>query len=324
MKIAFFSAQKDNEVSSFETAFPGTEVVFIEEVLNPQTASKAKDADIVSVFVDSSVNKETIESLPNLKMISTRSVGYNHIDVDHAKGKAIAVANVPSYGSHTVAEFAFALMLSLSRKIYNAAQYTKSTSDFNYNDSMKGFDLHGRTLGVVGTGRIGKNSIQIAKGFGMNVVAYDPFPDAKFAAEYNFTYKTLEEVTAGSDIVTLHAPYTKENFHLIDQHLISKMKKGVYIINTARGELMDTAALVDGLKSGTVAGAGLDVLESENLLKQGDDQDICRLNRELMQMDNVIVTPHTAFYSREAVKEIADTTVGNIAGFLSGKPQNLI
>ena len=201
---------------------------------------------------------------------------------------------------------------------------------------MEGFDLTGKTLGVIGTGKIGKNVVKIAKGFGMNVIAYDLFPNLTFAKENDFTYKNLPEVLIESDIVTLHTPYNKENHHLINKENISMMKKGVYFINTARGELVDTNALVWGLQEKIIAGAGLDVLEGEHELKEEveifhspakmkslrlEDYKMLLEDHVLMNMPNVIITPHIAFYTKEAVEEILKVTVLNIKGFISGSPQ---
>ncbi|MFA6256780.1 MAG: NAD(P)-dependent oxidoreductase [Candidatus Paceibacterota bacterium] len=323
MKIAFFSVEKGKQ-APFVGAFPESEIVFIEETLNEDTARKGSDADIACLFVDSSVSKSVIDAMPNLKFIATRSTGYNHIDVEYAKSKGIPVANVPAYGSYTVAEFSFGLLLNLSRKIIEASNYVKNSMDFHYNNSMEGFDLQGKTLGVVGTGRIGKNMVKIAKGFGMKIIACDLYPDLDFAKEYGFEYKTLDQVLEESDIVSLHTPYSIDNHHILARENISRMKRGAYVVNTARGELIDTEALVWGLKEGIIAGAGLDVLEEEKSLKKGEATKICDLNRELMKMPNVIITPHSAFFTVEAVDEISKVTVENIKSFLAGKPENLV
>jgi D-lactate dehydrogenase len=321
MKITLFEVPK-SEQPVFLELFTGTDITIYEEKLTENTVDKAKDADIVSVFINSVLDKNIIDALLNLKFIATRSTGFDHIDIPYCQTKNIQVANVPTYGSHTVAEFAFALLLNLSRKIF---------------DPLQGFDLFGKTIGVVGTGKIGKNAIKIAKGFGMNVVAYDLFPDMNFAKENNFIYQSLPEVLAQSDVLTLHAPYTKENHHLINKENVAKMKKGIYMINTARGELVDTDALVWGLKEGIIAAAGLDVLEGERELKEemeilaseeksGRVKDYKTLleDRVLIEMPNVIITPHIAFYSKEAQMEIIKTTVENIKSFISGKIQNLV
>lgn len=319
MKIVFFEcAVPKVDESLVLQSFSGMEVVFFEDKLDESTVDKAKDAEVVSVFVNSVVNKNVIDTLPNLKYIATRSTGFDHIDCEYAKNKGIAVSNVPAYGSYTVAEFAFGLILDLSRNIIKASNHVKETSDFKYSAKVEGFDLHGKTIGILGTGKIGKNVAKIANGFGMNIVAYDLYPDETFAKENNlennFKYKSLEEVISESDIITLHAPYNKENHHLINKENIARMKRGVYLINTARGELIDENALVSGLKEGIIAGFGADVLE----------RDQAHLNQELIKMQNVIITPHIAYYTREAVAGILQTTIYNIQGFIDSKPVNLI
>ncbi len=334
MKISFFEIAKE-EQPFFAQSFSGTEVSFYEEKLNEETVLSAKDAEIVSVFINSVVNKSIIDSLPNLKFITTRSTGFEHIDLEYCATKGIRVSNVPAYGPHTVAEFAFSLILNLSRNVVSANNHLRGTMDFNFYSALKGFDLFGKTLGVIGTGKIGKNSVKIAKGFGMNVVAYDIYPDMNFAKENNFTYKSLPEVLGESDIITLHTPYTKENHHLINKENISKMKKGVYLVNTARGALIDTDALIWGIKEGIIAKAGLDVLEGERDLKiqkeiigsdnpSQIDYKIIVEDQVLIDMPQVIVTPHIAFYSKEAESEITKTTIENINGFVSGNLQNLV
>ena len=316
MKIAFFEVSK-TEQSIFVQAFSGAEVSFCEEKLNEENVNKVKDAEIICVFKDSLVGKNVIDAIPNLKFIATRTTGFDFIDCEYAKTKGVKVSNVPAYGSETVAEFAFALLLTLSRKIREANQALKDNGDYFIPKNLQGFDLNGKTLGVIGTGKIGKNVIEIAHGFDMNVLAYDLYPDTKFAMENGFVYKTLEEVLSQSDVVTLHAPYTKENHHLINKNNISLFKKGAYLINTARGELIETEALVGALQDGTIAGAGLDVSEGENEFKKGD-------TIPMLKMSNVVMTPHIAFNTREAETRILQTTTDNIKGFLSGSPINLV
>jgi D-lactate dehydrogenase len=259
--------------------------------------------------------------MPLLKFIATRSTGFDHIDCEYAETKGIKVSNVPVYGSHTVAEFAFALLLTLSRKIREANNALKENGNYSIPQNTQGFDLDGKTIGIVGTGKIGKNMVQIARGFNMNVLAYDLYPNLNFAKENNFKnnfmYKTLPEVLAQSDVVTLHAPYTKENHHLINKENISLMKKGAYLINTARGELVETEALFSALQNGVIAGAGLDVLEGEKKFKKGDVI-------PMLEMQNVVMTPHVAFNTKEAEMRILQTTLENIQGFLGGKLINLV
>jgi D-lactate dehydrogenase len=335
MKATFFEVPEKEQII-FTNLLAGFEVLFFEEKLSEENVEKALGSAIVSVFVNSVVDKNIIDVLPDLKFIATRSTGFDHIDKEYAASKGIEVSNVPAYGSKTVAEFAFALLLNLSRKIFDADRQLKEEGDFSI-FKLQGFDLNEKTIGVIGTGKIGRNSIKIAKGFNMNVLAYDLYPDMAFAKEAGFLYKSLPEVLAESDVLTLHAPYTKENQHLINKENIALMKKGVYLINTARGELVDTDALVWGLKEGIIGGAGLDVLEGERELKEGieilsdekkrdkvKDYKTLLEDRVLIEMPNVIVTPHVAFYSKEAEGEIIKTTVENIKSFALGTPENLV
>ncbi len=336
MKIAFFEVSK-GEQPVFSRMLNSLEVSFCEDKLSEENVHLAKEAEIICIFINSIVNKEIIDALPNLKFIATRSTGFNHLDCEYAKTKGIKISNVPAYGSHTVAEFTFGLILNLSRNIIKANNYIRKSPDFNYFSAMEGFDLQGKTLGIIGLGKIGKNVAKIAKGFAMNIVAYDLYPDLIFAQENNFAYKSLKEVLCQSDIVTLHVPYNKENHHLLNKENISLMKKGVYLINTARGELIDTEALIWGLKEGIIAGAGLDVLEGEQELKEEieilsspskltriEDYRTLLEDRVLIDMPNVIITPHIAFYAQEAVAEIFKITVENIKSFIANNPKNLV
>lgn len=317
MKIAFFD-KSDEVLELLKNYFPNNnEVSFFNESLSDDNIDKLKECEILSVFVDSEVNKKIIDSLPNLKFIATRSTGYDHIDYEYALSKGIKVSNVPVYGSSTVAEFTFALLLNLSRKINEASKQLKEGGNFTISERLQGFDLDGKTIGVIGTGKIGKNVIRIAKAFNMKVLAYDLYPDLNFAKENIFEYGDFDKVISNSDIITLHAPYTKENHHLVNKESILKMKKGVYIINTARGELIDIDALVDGIDKGIVGGVGIDVLEGERNFKQGDKISI-------LDRPNVVVTPHIAFYSKEALARIMQTTVENIKAFIFGTPINLV
>jgi D-lactate dehydrogenase len=335
MKITLFEVPK-TEQALFSRLLNNPEVSFLEDKLNEENVHLAKDAEIISVFINSEIKKNIVDSMPDLKFICTRSTGVDHIDVPYCNSKGIVVSNVPAYGSQTVAEFAFALLLSLSRKVFDASRRLKERGDFSISE-LRGFDLKGKTIGIIGTGKIGKNMVRIAKGFNMNVLAHDTYPDALFAKENNFEYKSLPELLSQSDVLTLHAPYNKENHHLINKDNIPLMKKGIYLINTARGELVDTDALISGLKEGIIAGAGLDVLEGERELKEEieilaspsrservKDYKTLLEDRALIDMSNVIVTPHIAFYTKEAEEEIIKTSVANINGFLNNNLINIV
>jgi D-lactate dehydrogenase len=333
MKIAFFEIHKGFEQKVLGL-FKDHEIELHEEKLRPDTVDLAKDAEIVSVFVNSQVTKEVIDAIPSLKLITTRSMGFDHIDYKHANSKDITTMYVPSYGTRTVAEFAFALMLCVSRKIFDS--YHRLLEGTNYDLSgLDGFDLNGKTLGIIGTGKIGKNVIKIAKGFAMNVIAFDAYPDQSLAKEEGFEYMELPELLSKSDVVTIHVPYNESTFHMINKDNISQFKKGAFLINTARGEIVETEALIKALQDGTIAGAGLDVLEGERDLKEevnllAKDKEKIKDMHSLVQdhalidMPQVVVTPHLAFFSREAHNDILETTKQNVESFKNGNPQNLI
>jgi len=292
------------------------------------------DAEALSIFITTHIGAKELDKFPNLKIIATRSTGFDHIDLVEAKKRGILVCTVPSYGVNTVAEFAFALVLALSRRIYDAYKRVSSTGSFSQ-EGLRGFDLSGKTIGVVGTGHIGVHAIQMAKGFAMNVIAFDAFPKEGLDKELGFTYVPLNELLNKSDIVTLHVPYNPQTHHLINKDNIHEFKKGAYLINTARGAVVETEALVIALQENVLAGAGLDVLEEE-----GDMQNEARLfslphpreeelktilaNHYLIDHPRVIVTAHIAFNSQEAVERILDTSAENLTAFAKGTSQNTI
>lgn len=333
MKIAFFEI-RDGEQALLAQLLSGFDCVFTKEKLTLETVSLASGVDAVSVFINSEISSAVIDALPQLKLITTRSTGFDHIDITVATQKNIKVANVPAYGSKTVAEFTLALILNLSRKIFEAKTNVLEKQKFDIT-GLQGFDLNGKTLGVIGTGRIGQNVIKMASAFGMKILASDIRPNTDLATKFNFEYVDLETLLKNSDIITLHVPYLPENKHLINIENINLMKKGAFLINTSRGELVETDALLKALLSKHLAGAGLDVLEAERELKEEADllvsgeekiKDIKTLleDHALMNMPNVIVTPHIAFFSKEACDEITKTTAENIKAFINGLPQNLV
>lgn len=296
-------------------------VDFIDNALSKDKIPQgdAGDFDIAGVFMDSPVDATTIAALPELKFIATLSTGFDHIDLVAAAARGIPVSSVPAYGENTVAEFAFALILALSRKIIKANARVRVEGRFT-TDGLTGFDLAGKTIGVIGTGRIGKHAVRMAKGFAMNIVAYDVYHDDAFAKEIGFPYLSLEDLLKTSDIITIHAPYLPSTHHLINVDNVRLIKRGAIIINTARGAIVETKAIVEALKDGTLAGAGIDVLEEEAAMKAGD----MSLDADLVQLPNVIVTPHNAFNTREAFLRILDTTIDNIVAFVNGAPINLV
>lgn len=337
MKIVFFGLKElgENYIKEVGAGLLSEhDVVFEPKVLDAGTADVAKDAEIVSVFVDSTVDSEVLGKLENVKHIATRSTGFDHIDREVCKERGITVSNVPSYGENTVAEFAFALIIEVSRGVHRAYKDVRETGVFQP-DQYMGFDLSGKTLGVIGTGKIGRNSVKIGHGFGMKIRAFDVHPDDAFAKEYDIEYGTLDEVLSGSDIVTLHVPYMDATHHLMNKDTFSKMKKGSYLINTSRGPVVETQALVDALESGQLAGAGLDVLEEEVLMhddaailsrdaKAQESWKTILQNHKLIDMPNVIVTPHMAFNTLEARQRILKTTAENIEGHIGGSEQNIV
>jgi D-lactate dehydrogenase len=297
----------------------GVEVAFVDREINQNLIPADVNFDILGVFTDSAVDAPTIAALPNLKLITTLSTGYDHIDIAAAAARGIPVSSVPTYGENTVAEFAFALLLALSRKIFEARDRVRIERKFT-DDGLTGFDLAGKTIGVIGTGHIGKHVICMANGFNMQMIAYDVYHDDAFAKEMNFTYVPLEELLARSDVITVHAPYLPSTHHLINASNVGLIKKGAYLINTARGAIVETAALIAALKNGTLAGAGIDVLEEEAAMKEGNMD----VDAELIAMPNVIVTPHNAFNTHEAFHRILDTTINNIVAFVNGAPVDIV
>src|SRR3989344_4171750 len=328
--IAFF------ELESWEKEYllknlKNCQLKFVDEHLNENNVNQIKDADAIGVFIYSIVNKKILDNLPNLKLITTLSTGFDHIDLKECKKRKITVCNVPHYGENTVAEHTFALILNLTRKIHKAYERTVR-GDFSI-EGLRGIDLQGKTIGVIGAGSIGQHVIRIAKGFETKVIAYDKFRNLKLAKRLGFKYVTFDYLVQNSDIITLHVPYNKSTHHLINKKEISKMKKGVIIINTARGGIIDTSALLEGLQSGKIGGAGLDVLEGEcfikeerqilskHFLKECDLKTVLQ-NDILLKQENVIITPHNAFNSWEALHRILDTTLLNLHSFLKKKPVN--
>ncbi len=333
MKIVFDKLE-DSEAEIIKSAFSKHEVIILDAPLTEDNCAKAKDAEILSVFISSEITESILSKMPNLKFIATRSTGYNRIDLSSATARGIAVSNVPNYGSRTVAEFAFALIFALSRKAYSAYDRLRTNGSTDVKD-FEGFNLAGKTLGIIGTGNIGKNSARIANGLGMKILAFDVYPDEEFAKEASCEYTELEKLVTKSDIITIHVPLLSTTHHLINAKLLSLFKQDSYLINTARGGIIDTHALVSSLKNGKLAGAGLDVLEGERelldetslLLEDDNDIEKFRLlvaDHSLVDMPNVIVTPHIAFNTREAKREILETTIENIKSYIAGATKNTV
>ena len=312
IKVAFFDA-KEYDIQSFTKVTesnPKVEFKFLETKLTEDTADLAKGFDAVCVFVNDTVSANVIDKLYEygVRLIALRCAGYNNVDVEKAYGR-IHVVHVPAYSPYAVAEHAAALLLTSVRRIHKAYNRTR---DFNFSlNGLTGFDLHGKTAGVIGTGKIGRIFLGICRGFGMNVIAYDAFP----AKDSDIEYVSLEELLERSDIISLHCPLTDQTRHMIDAAAIARMKKGVVILNTSRGALIDAEALLEGIKARKIGAACLDVYEEEADIFF-EDRSGHILNDELLarllSMPNVIVTSHQAFLTEEALGNIAETTVRNI------------
>ena len=314
IKIAFFDTKEYDKASFARYEKPGEiEFKFLETKLTEDTVELANDCDVVCVFVNDTVNDKVIDKLyaSGTKMIALRCAGYNNVDVQHAYRK-IHVSHVPAYSPYAVAEHTAALLLTSIRRIHKAYNRTR---DFNFSLSgLTGFDLHGKTVGVIGTGKIGRIFVDICCGFGMNVIAYDAYP----AADSGIAYVSLDELFERSDIISLHCPLTDDTKHMINAAAIEKMKKGVVILNTSRGGLINAEALLEGIKARKVGAACLDVYEEEADIFF-EDRSGHILNDELLSrlisMPNVIVTSHQAFLTEEALNNIAETTINNIRSY---------
>ncbi len=323
LRIAFFDTKPYDKIY-FDTLKEeyGIEIEYFESKLSPRTAVMAKNVRAVCAFVNDDICKETIDVLKEngVELIAMRCAGYNNVDL-HAAKDVMTVVRVPEYSPHAVAEHTLALLLTLVRKTHKA--YIR-TRDFNFSlNGFVGFDLHGKTLGAIGTGKIGMAFIDICRGIGMNVIAYDPFPSQGY-----LEYVPLEELFQRADVISLHCPLTSDTYHMINDYSIKMMKEKVFILNTSRGALIDTESLINGIKSGKIGGAGLDVYEEESEFFYEDlSESILKddvLSR-LIMMPNVLVTSHQAFLTHEALKRIAEITLGNIKSFFDGnEPENEI
>jgi D-lactate dehydrogenase len=331
MKVAFFEVEKW-EKDRYRARLRDVEPVFSPETVQETDLTGLLDSWGICVFIYSHLTSDILKKLPELKVIATRSTGFDHIDIDFCKKRKISVVNVPFYGENTVAEHTFALILALSRNVHKA--YCRTIrQDFSL-EELQGFDLKRKTLGVIGCGKIGLHVIRIAKGFGMEVLAYDTKKEVFLAEVLGYRYVPFEELLGASDVISLHVPYNKSTHHLISKDSLKKVKRGAILINTARGGLVDTEALVWALDQGIIGGAGLDVLEGEELmleegytLKQDYSKDVLKTfvqNQMLLRREDVVITPHNAFNSREATLRILDTTCENIHRFIEGRPQNLV
>ena len=322
IKIAFFDAKTyDRESFDNEAAGLDLEIHYYKDRLSRRTAQLAQGKDAVCIFVNDECDRQVIDLLAEygIRLIALRCAGFNNVDMAAARGR-IPVVRVPAYSPHAVAEYAVTLMLSLNRKVYRSVYRTRE-GNFKLKGLM-GFDMYGKTAGLIGLGKIARELVKILRGFGMNVVAYDPYPDRLFAEEQRISLVTLDELYAKSDIISLHCPLTDDTKFIINAESIGKMKQGVMIINTGRGKLIRTEDLIEGLRTGRIGSAGLDVYEEEQNFFYEDrsdkmiDDDKLAL---LLMMPNVIVTSHQAFFTREAMHNIAVTTLQNITDWAAGR-----
>jgi len=332
MKIGVFEIEPW-EREAFQDLSQEHEVVFDEREVDAEIAKEYAELDVASVFIYSALDAETLKQFKQLKLITTRSTGVDHIDADYCHEHGIAVARVPDYGTHTVAEHVFALLLAISHRLIEAVDRTRR-GDFAQ-EGLTGFDLAGRTLGVIGTGDIGQHTARIGKGFGMEVLAQDIEPREELARDIGFRYVEFDELLANSDVISLHIPGSKQTENLIGAGEFAKMKHGSVLINTARGNIVDTHAMLHALADGTLRAAGLDVLAEEPVVREEaallhslhrdfDKLESILADHILLRMGNVIVTPHTAFNTNEAVERILQTTRENIYSFFEGEAQNLV
>ena len=322
-KIAFFGA-KPYDIASFDKVNEkyNYDIRYYKGHLNPNNVVLTQDTDVVCIFVNDTADAAVIDAMVDngVKLLALRCAGFNNVDLKAAKGK-LPVVRVPAYSPYAVAEYSLALMLSLNRKIHRAYWRTRD-GNFSLNGLM-GFDMHGKTIGINGTGKIARILIRLLKGFGMRILAYDLYPDMKFAGEEGISYVSLDELYRESDIISLHCPLTDQTKYMIDKDSIDKMKEGVMIINTGRGQLINTNDLIEGLKEKKIAAAGLDVYEEEGEYFYEDksdkiiDDDVLA---RLLSFNNVIVTSHQAFFTKEALHNIAETTLQNIEDFRCHRP----
>ena len=331
--IAFFDTTT-SEKTSFERYFTGPKykLHIFDKTIAEVPLYEYKDADVVSVFTASNVDASTIASLPRLKFIAVRATGTNNIDTKACQKHQVAISNVPAYGQTTVAEYTILLALMMARKM-PAVMGSVESGQIDYH-RLTGFTLQGKTLGIVGTGKIGMSVALIAKAMGMHIVAYDPYPNEAMEDKIGFSYVSLVDLFKGADIVTLHAPLMPATKYIINKKSLGLMKDSAILINTSRGELVKTIDLIEALKNKLIAGAALDVIEGERTLDVDTETDLLLGDKKtsfeiaeldvLTKMNNVIISPHNAFNSHEALHIIRKTTAQNIHGFLSGNSQNLI
>ncbi|MCH8519621.1 MAG: hydroxyacid dehydrogenase [Nanoarchaeota archaeon] len=334
-KIGFFEVKEEYEVNIIKQAFPNSKIYSetLQEVIDTKGEEEVKEFNILSIFIYSKANKEYLSKCENVQFVITRSMGKNHIDNQYCDKKGIQIGSVSKYGENTVAEFTFALLLAISRKIIKSVSRVKR-GDFDFTN-LQGFDLQGKTIGLIGFGNIGQKFAQMCRGFEMNVIAYDAFAHnmQDRAKELEVTFVDLDELYTKSDIISLHVPLLPQTHHIVNKESISKMKEGVLLLNTSRGELLDTQAVLEGLNSGHIGYVGLDVIEGECMMKEehqltkeveesltNSSSSICDMktlirDHLLINHKNAFITPHNAFNTRDAIKRILDSTIEQIREF---------
>jgi D-lactate dehydrogenase len=320
MKVAVYSTHRFDKPYLLRAAGKH-ELIFINEELNESNTHLAQSCEAVALFTSDNASAEVLEKLSglNIKYIALRSVGYDHVDLHKAEELGLKVANVPAYSPYAVAEHAVTLLMALNRKLRLSQELIRK-QDFRLDD-LTGFELHGKTAGVVGIGKIGEAFARIMHGFGCRILCFDPYPKHDLEKELNIQFVTFPELCIGADIISIHCPLNKETKHLFNRHAFNLMKKGVFLINTARGPVINTSDLIDALSNGTIGAAGLDVYEFEKGLFFRDHRnDTLRdaMFNKLMAFPNVLITGHQAFLTETALKNIAETTVQNLNCYEAG------
>ena len=330
MKTVIFYDIKNIERNFFEKElFEDFNIIFKENSLseNIELSDIEKNAEIISIFTTSEINNLILKKFKNLKLILTRSVGYNHIDIDYCNENNILIANTPHYGDYTVAEYSFGLLLNIARKICYGE---KGLKEGDILPELLGTELYDKTIGIIGTGAIGSKSVKIANGFSMNIICYDKIENKELKEKYNTKYTDIDTLCKLSDIIMIHTPLNTNTYHLINKDRLNLMKKNTIIVNTARGEIIETESLYTALLENKIKGAALDVLEFEDTLsnkRPGENINLRTLrtsliNSKLLNLKNVIVTPHIAYDTKEALERILELTLQNIREYQQGKQLN--
>jgi len=334
IKTAFFDVDHNKNILIREQFKSDAEfeLVFSEKQFDTESAKKVTDTRGIALFIRSKVTEEVLDLLPDLEIISTLSTGYDHIDLDACKSRGITVCNVPDYGNNTVAEYAFGLILALTKKF--KPTFERAEKGIFSRSGMTGMDLEGKTLGIIGTGKIGANVVRMGWAFGMKVLGYDPVMNMELVSSYGLEYTGLDDLLGRSDIISLHIPYNKSTHHLLDKRALSLMKPSALIVNTSRGKVIDTSAISNALREGKIGGAALDTFEGEEVwleeeFLRRDDLAAISLKQAMesffiLRSEKVILTPHNAFNTREAMDRILITGCRNIVSYFRGEPQNVV